>query len=435
MLTDTIPTRRGLLTISPIIVFLFFYLAVSLIIGDFYKMPMSVALLIASAWAVVISKGKPLTKRIEIFSRQGGSSNVMYMVWIFILAGAFATLAKETGSVEATVGLTLKYLPEQFIVPGLFVASCFISLSIGTSVGTVVALTPLAVEMAQMETGSIPFFVAVVLGGAFFGDNLSFISDTTIAATRTQGCNMSDKFKANVWITVPAAVATLLLYVFFGYQVNEAHISDEFNPWLVLPYLVIIGCAVAGVNVTLVLSLGIASSLILGLILDYPMLDLFSFMGDGIDGMGQLIIVTLLAAGLLGLIKEAGGIDYILQALSRHIHGSRGAQAAIALLVSVVNLCTANNTVAILTVGSLSKSIAEKYGVSPRKAASLLDTCSCIVQSLIPYGAQTLLASGLAGISPAAPWQYLYYPWALIVTVGISIIIKKKSKNHKTLIY
>lgn len=426
MLNDTISTRRGLLAISPIIVFLFFYLAVSLIIGDFYKMPMSVALLIASAWAVVISKGKPLTKRIEIFSRQAGSSNVMYMVWIFILAGAFATLAKETGSVEATVGLTLKYLPEQFIVPGLFVASCFISLSIGTSVGTVVALTPLAVEMAQMETGSIPFFVAVVLGGAFFGDNLSFISDTTIAATRTQGCNMSDKFKANVWITVPAAIVTLLLYVVFGYQVNEVHISDEFNPWLVLPYLVIIGCAVAGVNVTLVLSLGIAASLILGLILGYPLLDLFSFMGTGIDGMGQLIIVTLLAAGLLGLIKEAGGIDYILQTLSRHIHGSRGAQAAIALLVSVVNLCTANNTVAIITVGSLSKSIAEKYDVSPRKAASLLDTCSCITQSLIPYGAQTLLATGLAGISPADPWSYLYYPWALIVMVGISIVIKRK---------
>lgn len=428
MFTDTISTRRGLLAISPIIVFLFFYLAVSLIIGDFYKMPMSVALLIASAWAVVISKGKPLTKRIEIFSRQAGSSNVMYMVWIFILAGAFATLAKETGSVEATVGLTLKYLPEQFIVPGLFVASCFISLSIGTSVGTVVALTPLAVEMAQMETGSIPFFVAVVLGGAFFGDNLSFISDTTIAATRTQGCNMSDKFKANVWITVPAAIVTLMLYVVFGYQVNEVHISDEFNPWLVLPYLVIIGCAVAGVNVTLVLSLGIAASLILGLILGYPMLDLFSFMGTGIDGMGQLIIVTLLAAGLLGLIKEAGGIDYILQTLSRHIHGSRGAQAAIALLVSVVNLCTANNTVAILTVGSLSKSIAEKYDISPRKAASLLDTCSCITQSLIPYGAQTLLATGLAGISPADPWRYLYYPWALIVMVGISIIIKRKRR-------
>lgn len=426
MFTDTISTRRGLLAISPIIVFLFFYLAVSLIIGDFYKMPMSVALLIASAWAVVISKGKPLTKRIEIFSRQAGSSNVMYMVWIFILAGAFATLAKETGSVEATVGLTMKYLPEQFIVPGLFVASCFISLSIGTSVGTVVALTPLAVEMAQMETGSIPFFVAVVLGGAFFGDNLSFISDTTIAATRTQGCNMSDKFKANVWITVPAAIVTLMLYVVFGYQVNEVHISDEFNPWLVLPYLVIIGCAVAGVNVTLVLSLGIAASLILGLILGYPMLDLFSFMGTGIDGMGQLIIVTLLAAGLLGLIKEAGGIDYILQTLSRHIHGSRGAQAAIALLVSVVNLCTANNTVAILTVGSLSKSISEKYDISPRKAASLLDTCSCITQSLIPYGAQTLLATGLAGISPADPWRYLYYPWALIVMVGISIIIKRK---------
>ncbi len=435
MTQETISTRRGLLAISPLFIFLFFYLAVSLIIGDFYKMPMSVALLIASAWGVAMLKGKSLTKRIEIYSRQAGSSNVMYMVWIFIIAGAFASLAKETGSVEATVGLTLKYLPEEFIVPGLFIASCFISLSIGTSVGTVVALTPLAVEMAEMETGSIPFFVAVVLGGAFFGDNLSFISDTTIAATRTQGCNMRDKFRANVWITVPAAIVTLILYVFFGYQVNEVNISENFNPWLVLPYLVIIGCAIAGINVTIVLTLGILTSLMLGLILNYKLLDLFAFMGAGIDGMGQLIIVTLLAAGLLGLIKEAGGIDYLLQILSRRIHGSRGAQAAIAMLVSVVNLCTANNTVAILTVGSLSRSIAERYGIAPRKAASLLDTCSCIVQSLIPYGAQTLLATGLAGISPAAPWGYLYYPWALTVMVILSIVIKNKKERSSSKFY
>lgn len=415
-----------MLALSPIMVFLFFYLVVSLIIGDFYKMPMSVALLIASAWAVIISSGSPLNKRIEVFSRQAGSTNVMYMVWIFILAGAFAALAKETGSIEATVGLTLKYMPKEFIVPGLFLAACFISLSIGTSVGTVVALTPLAVEIAQVETGSVPFFVAVVLGGAFFGDNLSFISDTTIAATRTQGCNMSDKFRANILITVPAALITLILYVFFGLQVNGISISDNFNPWLVLPYIVIIVSAVAGVNVTIVLTLGIISSLTLGLILDYPLLDLFSFMGSGVDGMGQLIIVTLLASGLLGLIKEAGGINYLLQILTRHIRGKRGAQGAIALLVGLVNLCTANNTVAILTVGSLSKSIAEKYGITPKKSASILDTCSCIVQSLIPYGAQTLLATGLAGISPEAPWTYLYYPWALAVTVTISILITRK---------
>lgn len=415
-----------MLALSPIMVFLFFYLVVSLIIGDFYKMPMSVALLIASAWAVIISSGSPLNRRIEVFSRQAGSTNVMYMVWIFILAGAFAALAKETGSIEATVGLTLKYMPEEFIVPGLFLAACFISLSIGTSVGTVVALTPLAVEIAQVETGSVPFFVAVVLGGAFFGDNLSFISDTTIAATRTQGCNMSDKFRANILITVPAALITLILYVFFGLQVNGISISDNFNPWLVLPYIVIIVSAVAGVNVTIVLTLGIISSLTLGLILDYPLLDLFSFMGSGVDGMGQLIIVTLLASGLLGLIKEARGINYLLQILTRHIRGKRGAQGAIALLVGLVNLCTANNTVAILTVGSLSKSIAEKYGITPKKSASILDTCSCIVQSLIPYGAQTLLATGLAGISPEAPWTYLYYPWALAVTVTISILITRK---------
>lgn len=418
-----ISTGKGLLAISPIAVFLVFYLVVSLIVGDFYKMPIAVALVISSIWAVVISNGS-LADRIETYSRSAGSSNVMYMIWIFVLAGAFASLAKEIGAIDVTVNMTLKYLPAQFVVPGLFVASCFISLSIGTSVGTVVALTPLAVDMAVAGGGSVPFFVATVLGGAFFGDNLSFISDTTIAATRTQGCMMNDKFKANLWIALPAAVAVLIIYMVMGSGVDEIEIGEIANPWLVLPYLVIIVMAVIGINVTVVLVLGILTAVVLALIDGVAIFDLFGYMGAGIDSMGNLIIITMLAAGMLGLIKANGGIQYILQCLTARIHGSRGAQTSIALLVSLVNMCTANNTVAIITVGSLSRNISRRYAIDSRKSASLLDTCSCITQCLIPYGAQTLLATALAGISPAAPWIYLYYPWALIVMVVLSIVFR-----------
>lgn len=419
--------RRGLLAISPIIVFLVFYLVVSIVIGDFYKMPIAVALVIASMWAVVIFRGKSLSQRIDIFSKEAGSTNVLYMIWIFVLAGAFASLAEKIGAVDATVNLTLKYLPPEFVVPGIFLAACFISVSIGTSVGTVVALTPLGVQLAQSSGGDVPFFVAVVLGGAFFGDNLSFISDTTIAATRTQGCKMNEKFKANLWIALPAAFITLIIYVIMGAKVENVSITNEINPLLILPYIIIIVTAIMGVNVTVVLSLGIVGALIIALINGYVIFDLFGFMGQGIDSMGNLIIITLLAAGMLGLIKAAGGINYLLQILSGRIAGVRGGQVCIAALVSLVNLCTANNTVAIITVGSLAKQISSQFGISPRKAASLLDTCSCITQCLIPYGAQVLLATQLANIAPAEPFQYLYYTWALTVMVILSIVFTRKS--------
>jgi len=425
-LHERVSHGRGLLAISPIIVFLALYLVVSIVMGDFYKMPIAVALVIASMWAVAMFRGKSLAQRIEIFSKEAGGSNVLYMVWIFVLAGAFAVLAEKIGAVEATVNLTLKYLPPEFVVPGIFLAACFISVSIGTSVGTVVALTPLAVELAQTSGGDVPFFVAVVLGGAFFGDNLSFISDTTIAATRTQGCQMNEKFKANLWIALPAAIATLIVYVIIGTRVENVAVTQDINPVLILPYLIIIITAVIGINVTVVLALGIMSALLIALINGYALFDLFGFMGQGIDSMGNLIIITLLAAGMLGLIKAAGGINYLLQLLSSRISGSRGGQACIAIIVSLVNMCTANNTVAIITVGSLSKQIASRFGISPRKTASLLDTCSCITQCLIPYGAQTLLACQLAKIAPAEPFQHLYYPLALGVMVALSIIFTRK---------
>lgn len=430
---SSVSASRGLLALSPVAVFLCLYLVVSLVIGDFYKMPLSVALLAASMWSVAIySRGGSLVQRIETFSRSAGHTNILYMIWIFILAGAFASLAKEIGAIDATVNFTLRFFPSRFIVPGLFVAACFISLSIGTSVGTVVALSPLAVEMASASGASLPFYVAVVLGGAFFGDNLSFISDTTIAATRSQGCNMADKFKANLWIALPAALVTLGIYVFMSIGTPEVAVGDSADPWLILPYLVVLVAAVVGVNVTIVLTLGIVTALVMGLMYGHDIISLFGFMGAGIDSMGELIIVTILAAGMLGVIKAAGGIQYLLRVLTSHVSGVRGAQACVAFLAGLVNLCTANNTVAIITVGSISRDIGERFGIDPRKNASLLDSSSCIVQCLIPYGAQTLLASSLAGIAPAAPFPYLYYPWALAMMVALSIIFQFPRRLNRT---
>jgi len=418
----TVSVGKGLLSLSPVVLFLLLYLAVSAVIGDFYKIPIAVALAAACIWSIAVFRGRSLTERIEVFSRSAGHSDILYMVWIFILAGAFASLAREIGAVEATVSMTLHIFPAEFIVPGLFLAACFISLSIGTSVGTVVALSPLAAEIAAESGGNTPFIVAAVLGGAFFGDNLSFISDTTIAATRTQGRNTGDKFRANLWLAVPAACVTLAAYMAIPSGIGEVSAEATDRPWLVLPYLIIIAMAVCSINVTVVLCCGIAATLLLGLTGGTSATDMLGFMGGGIDSMGNLIIITLLAAGMLGVVKATGGISFLLQALTSHTSGKRGAQTCIAVLVAAVNVCTANNTVAIITSGSISRDIAERFGLDPRKTASLLDTCSCITQCLIPYGAQTLLATSLAGITPAEPWRYLIYPWALAVCVTLSII-------------
>lgn len=422
--TDHISPLQGWIALSPMTVFLLLYVAVSVAIGDFYKIPISVALLTASMWAIFIYRGRSLRERLETFSSSAAHKDILYMVWIFILAGAFASTASAIGAVEATVNTILSLFPSEYIVPTLFLATCAISFSIGTSVGTVVALTPLAAELARMGDASVPFYVAVVLGGAFFGDNLSFISDTTIAATRSQGCDMRDKFRVNLWIALPAAIATLAAYVLMSHGAPDLPAIPDANPWLMAPYLVVIVMAVAGVNVTLVLVAGIAAAVVAGVVNGTDPLDLASVVGTGIDGMGDLIIITLLASGMLGVIKACGGIDFILRRLTRKVTGIRGAQTTISMLVGIVNLCTANNTVAIITVGQIARDISERYGVDMRKSASLLDSASCVVQCLIPYGAQTLLATSLAGISPAAPFPYLYYPWAVALVLALSIVFR-----------
>ena len=422
---NQISKGKGVLALSPIIVFLLFYLVSSIIIGDFYRMPISIAFILAVIWAIIVTPKKTLAQRIDIFSHGAANPNILYMIWIFILAGAFASLAKGVGAIDATVAITLQTLPAQLIVPGLFLAACFISLSIGTSVGTVVALTPFAIEMASSIGIEDAFLVAVVLGGSFFGDNLSFISDTTIASTRSQGCQMKDKFKANLYIAAPASLVALAIYIVVGQTSAEMSAVPHQNTLLIIPYFIVILMAMAGVNVLAVLTIGIVSAVIIASFCSgLSLIDMCAFMGNGIIDMGNLIVVTLLAAGLLNIIKYNGGINFIIQWLTKCIHGVRGAQSCIAVLVGVVNICTANNTIAIITVGELSRKISGQFNLDPRKVASLLDTCSCIVQSIIPYGAQTLLAAGLSHLSPVSFLPYLYYPYALLLVVALSIIFK-----------
>ena len=411
--------------LMPLVVFLCLYLVTSLIVNDFYKVPITVAFLVASVYAVATTKGLSLNDRILQYSSGAANKNIMLMLWIFILAGAFAQSAKAMGAIDATVNLTLLLLPDNLLLAGIFLASCFISLSIGTSVGTIVALTPVAAGIAMKTDVSLPFMTALVIGGAFFGDNLSFISDTTIAATRTQGCVMRDKFRVNFLIAVPAALFGFIYYIIYCTQVESASEIHAIEWGKVIPYLIVLGTAIAGMNVTLVLLLGVLSTGIIGCI--YGSFDLFGWfasMGEGITGMGELIIITLMAGGMLELIRFNGGVDYILHHLTRHVSNKRGAELSIAALVSLANFCTANNTIAIITVGPLANNIAEQFRVDKRKSASILDTFSCVVQGLIPYGAQMLIAAELTKLSPISIIGYLYYPIILGIVALLSILLR-----------
>lgn len=389
-------------------------------------MPITVAFTVASIYAVAITRGIKLEERIRQYSRGASDPNILLMIWIFVLAGAFATGAKSMGAIDATVNLILSLLPSSLLLPGLFIAACFISLSIGTSVGTVIALVPIALGLGESLGLSNAYVAAVVTGGAFFGDNLSFISDTTIAATRTQGCSMKDKFRANIAIVLPAAIIALALYFVVGLELPAVRPSGEEGSFLLtLPYLLVLVAAVAGMNVLGVLTLGIIACGAVGLGTGtLPAWDWIAALGSGITGMGELIIVTLMAGGVLELIRYNGGIDYLLRHLTRGISGKRGAELTIAILVSVANLCTANNTIAILTTGKVSREITKQYGLDPRKTASILDTFSCFVQGLIPYGAQLLLASKLAGVSPMDIVPNLYYPFIMGGCALLSILLR-----------
>ena len=419
-------TKKGLLALSPLFVLIAFILMYTIYSVDKSKnepnLSLSVAFMLSSIYAIIISGGLPIKKRIDTFSRGAGASNLMLMLWIYVLAGAFAASAKSMGAIDATVNFTLHYLPSGMLLPGLFLAACFISISIGTSVGTVVALVPIAVGVAHSTDYNVAMLTAVIVGGSYFGDNLSFISDTTVVATQTQGCLMKDKFHVNALIVAPAAIIILIIYFFLGEHVSKPTTIPPVEYIKILPYLLVLIAAIAGMNVMAVLTLGLfLCGIAMG---DYNVYGWFASMGDGVLGMGELVIIAMMAGGMLEIIRENGGIDYVIEKITRKVNGKRGAELAIATLVSFVNVCTANNTVAILTVGAIAKKIGDKYGVDNRKAASILDTFSCCVQGLIPYGVQMLLAAGLSGVSPIHILSYLYYPMAIGVVALMSIIFR-----------
>lgn len=416
--------------LTPLLVFLGVYLVTSLIVNDFYKVPITVAFVISSIAAVLMTRHMSLSDRITHFSGGASDKNILLMIWIFILAGAFAQSAKAMGAIDATVNLALQILPDHLLLAGVFIAACFISLSVGTSVGTIVALTPVAVGIAEKTGVDLSFMVAIVVGGAFFGDNLSFISDTTIAATKTQGCLMKDKFRVNSMIVVPAALLILGFYIFKGLQVHSPAIIGPIEWIKVIPYLIVLASAMAGINVMVVLILGIAVTGLIGLFTcGFGIFGYFKAMGEGITGMGELIVITLLAGGMLEMIRYNGGIAFIIDRLTRHVNSKRVAEMSIAGLVCLANLCTANNTIAIITTGPIARNIAERFGIDRRKSASILDTFSCFIQGIIPYGAQMLIAAELAGLSPLAIIRYLYYPF-LIGISGLLAILFRYPKRY-----
>lgn len=424
---------KGWLALSPLLVFLCVYLVSSIIVNDFYKIPISAAFLVASVYAMLITRDRSLEKKIETFSKGAGNSSVMLMIWIFVLAGAFAATAKDIGAIDATVNIALHILPGKLIYAGLFIASCFISMSIGTSVGTIVALVPVGAGIAQqMASGSAPelaFITAIIVGGSFFGDNLSFISDTTIAATRTQECSMADKFKVNIRIVLPAAIIVTALYVFLGSDVTAIPDSRQIEWFKLIPYILVIAFALSGVNVAVVLAAGLGVNAIIGFCTGcFTWSGFLGSIGGGIAGMADLIIVTIMAGGMLELIKVNGGIDFIVNGLTKRINGKRGAELSIAGLVALANFCTANNTIAIITTGRIAKDITDRFGLDPRKTASILDTFSCLVQGIIPYGAQLLMAGGLAGISMISIIQHLYYPFIMGACAFLAILLRIPKK-------
>lgn len=427
--------KKGLLALSPLFLLIVLIVAFTVYSVDSShqdtSLSLTVAFMISSIYAVAISGGMPVRKRVDTYSKGAGANNLMLMLWIYVLAGSFAASAKAMGAVDATVNLALSILPASMILPGLFLAACFISVSIGTSVGTVVALVPIAAGLAHSMDANVGMMTAIIVGGAYFGDNLSFISDTTVVATQTQNCKMSDKFKVNSMIVVPAAVLVLIAYSVMGVGLQAPTHINEVEYMKVLPYLIVLITAIAGMNVMAVLTLGTLlcgaigiGSHLLGASGSYDLFGWFSAMGNGIIGMGELIIIAMMAGGMLEIIRENGGIDFIINKITAHVNSKRGAELSIAALVSMVNICTANNTVAILTVGNISKKIGDRFGVDNRKAASILDTFSCMVQGLIPYGVQMLLAAGLANLSPMDILPYLYYPMAIGVVALLAILLR-----------
>lgn len=421
--------KKGLLALSPIAAMIVLLIALSAYYGGVSNAPLLFIFVITAMIAVGLTRGIPLGERISIFSQGAGSPKLLLMVWIFMLAGAFAATAKEMGAAGAMVDLTLRILPTNFALAGLFIAACLTSICMGTSVGTIVALMPIATGLAEATTMTLPVVAAAVVGGAFFGDNLSVISDTTIVATQSQGCRMSDKFRFNIRMVTPAAILVTVLYIFLGWSTKGIAAEGEILWWKVMPYIVVFVCAICRINVLVVLALGCMLTCATGIIDgSYDLIGWEEAALHGVMGMSELILISLLAGGIFALIRYNGGFDFMISRMTRHLKSSAGAEWSICGLVAFANICTANNTIAILSVGDIARHVAEKFDIDPRRSASLLDTTSCCVQGLLPYGAQLLIASGIAGISAMSIVPWLFYPFFLGLTVIATIVCRKRQK-------
>lgn len=417
--------KKGLLALSPIFAMIVLLVVNAVIFGGVSNAPLLFIFVVSAMVGVALTRGVSFSERIAIFSRGAGSENLLLMVWIFMLAGAFAATAKEMGAAEAMVNVTLRFLPAKFALAGLFLAACLTSLCMGTSVGTIVALMPIAAGLADKTSMTLPLVAAAVVGGAFFGDNLSFISDTTIVSTQTQGCKLSDKFRFNIKMVLPAAIVGTVLYVFLGAEASEP-LSSNLSPLTftkVLPYLAVLACAAFGMNVLMVLSLGSLLTLVTGWADgSYDLMGWTNAALTGVMGMSELILISMLAGGIFALIRYNGGLEFMIDRIIRRVKTRAGAEWSICGLVAFANICTANNTIAILSVGDIAKRVAEQFDIDPRRSASLLDTTSCCIQGILPYGAQLLMASGLAGISAMSIVPWLFYPALLALTVVITVI-------------
>lgn len=411
----------------PIGVFLVIFLGSGIITGDFYAMPAIVAFLIALMIAFLQNRGLSFEEKISVISKGVGDENIITMSLIFLSAGAFSGAVTAAGGVESTVNLGLSILPAKVAVVGLFVIGCFISVSMGTSMGTIAALAPIAVGISEKTGFSLAVCIGAVVCGAMFGDNLSMISDTTIAAVKTQGCQMKDKFRENFFIVLPAAIITIVIF-FFITRNGDFKLAEElsYNIWRVLPYVLVLVGALIGINVFFVLISGTVISLIVGVATgSLAVGDMFSAVGEGVTGMYDITVISIVVACIVSLVKEFGGIQFILNLIKKSIKGQKGGEVGIAGLSLLVDMCTANNTVAIVMAGPIAKEISDEFEISPRRSASLLDIFTSVGQGMIPYGAQLLSAASLTGLTPFAIMPYLFYPILMAISAVVFILFRK----------
>ncbi|MBN8194165.1 Na+/H+ antiporter NhaC family protein [Bacillus sp. NTK074B] len=425
--------KGNVLALLPLIIFVSLFLGAGIISGDFYAFPVLVSIIIAAVVALLMNRKETLTAKIERFAKGAGHPDIMIMVFIFLLAGAFSGVAEKMGAVDSTVNFALSVLPGNLVIVGLFIIAAFISLSMGTSMGTIAALAPIGVGISSGADISMALTMATVIGGAMFGDNLSFISDTTIAAVRTQKTEMKDKFKVNFFIVLPAAIVTMVILFILTMGTPSSVQAESFDWVKMIPYLGVIIGALAGLNVFVVLLGGILFAGIIGFVDgSFTPSSYFGSVADGMTGMAEIVILSILIGGVVELIRHNGGIQAILYHATRKIKSPQGAQLATAGLVSSTNLCTANNTISIIIAGPLAKTLSDQYGVDARKSASILDIFSCAVQGLIPYGAQALLVAEVAGISPISIIPYAFYPVLIAICglIAIQFALPKFTRNR-----